>query len=68
MVKLRTGRCKSVTDLVSMLWISWLVVYNSLFFTTNNNTENIYCDYNVKISSLLNNRLQESPLFDFVMI
>jgi len=27
-----------------MLWISWLVVYKSLFFTTNNNTENIYWD------------------------
>jgi len=29
-------------DLVLMLWISWLVEYKSLFFTTNNITENIY--------------------------
>jgi len=34
MFKLHTGRCKFVLDLVLMLWISWLVVYNSLFFTT----------------------------------
>jgi hypothetical protein len=33
-----------------------------------NNTENTYCDCNGKISSLLNNCLQESLLFDFVMI
>jgi hypothetical protein len=41
MVKLHTGRCKFVIDLVLMLWISWLVVNTSSFFTTKNNTENI---------------------------
>jgi len=47
-----------------MLWISWLVVYKSLFFTTNNNTENMYLDCKGRISSLLNKCLQESLLLD----
>jgi hypothetical protein len=51
-----------------MLWISWLVVYKSLFFTTNNNTESIYWDCKGMIYNLLNNRLQESQLIDFVII
>jgi len=51
-----------------MLWISWLIVYDSLFFTTkNNNTENIYWECKDRISSLLNICLQESLLLDFVM-
>jgi hypothetical protein len=37
-----------------MLWISWLVEYKPLFFTTNNNTENIYWDCKGRISNLLN--------------
>jgi hypothetical protein len=37
-----TQRCKFILDHVLMLWISWLVLYKSLFFTTNNNTKNIY--------------------------
>ena len=41
-VKLHTGRYKFMLDLVLMLRISWLVEYKSLFFTTNNSTENIY--------------------------
>ena len=28
-------------DLVLTLWISWVLKYKSLFFTTNNSTENI---------------------------
>jgi hypothetical protein len=55
-------------DLVLMLWISWLVEYKSLFFTTNNSTENIYLDCKGRISSRLNNCLQESLVLDFVMI
>jgi hypothetical protein len=55
-------------DLVLMLWISWLAKYKSLFFKTNNSTENIYCDCKGRISSRLNNGLQESLLLDFVMI
>jgi hypothetical protein len=27
-----------MSDLVLMVWISWLDVYNSLLFTTNSNT------------------------------
>jgi hypothetical protein len=54
MVKLCTGRCKLVIDLVLMLWICWLVVNTSLFLTTNNNTENIYWDCYGKIPSCLN--------------
>jgi len=53
---------------VLMLWISWLVVYKSLFFTTNNNTENMYWDCKGGISNLLNNCLQESLLLGFVII
>ena len=68
-MKLHTGGCKFVFDLVVMLQTSWLVVYKSLFFTTNNNnTENMYWDCKGRISSLLNNCLQESLLLDFVMI
>ena len=37
-----------------MLWISWLVVYKTLFLITNNNTENMYWDCKDRISSLLN--------------
>ena len=67
-VKLDTGGCKFLFDLVVMLWISWLVVYKSLFFTTNNNnTENIYWDCKGKISSLVNNCLQKCLLVGFVM-
>jgi len=55
-------------DLVVMLWISWLVVYKYLLFTTNNNIENIYSNCKGRISSLLNNCVQESLLFDFVMV
>jgi len=55
-------------DLVLMLWISWLVEYKSLFFTTINSTENIYWDCKGRISIRLNNCLQESPLLDFVII
>ena len=51
-----------------MLWISWLVVCKCLFFTTNNNTENIYWNYKGKITSLLKNRLQESQMFGFFII
>jgi hypothetical protein len=40
-------------DLVLMLWIYWLVEYKSLFFTTNNSTENIYWDCKGRISSRL---------------
>jgi len=57
-----------VFDLVVRLWISWLVVYKSLFFATNNNTEYIYWDCKGRTSSLLNNCLQESLCLDFVMI
>jgi hypothetical protein len=67
-VKLHTGGCKFVLYLVLMLGISWLVVYKSLFFTTNNNTENIYWDCKGRISSRLYKCLQESLLLDFVMI
>ena len=55
-------------DFVLMLWISWLAVYKSLFFTTNNNTKNIYWDCKGRISSHVNNHLQESLLLDFVII
>jgi hypothetical protein len=41
-VKLQTGRCKFMLDLVLILWISWLVEYKSLFFTSNNSRKNIY--------------------------
>jgi len=45
-------------DLVLMLWISWLVEYGPLFFTTNtvqykNNTENIYWDCKGRNSNCL---------------
>jgi len=62
MVKLHAGRYKFVLELVLMLWISWLVVYDSLFFTTNNNMEYIYWNCNDEISSHLNKCLQESLL------
>jgi len=39
-----------------------------VFFNTNNSTENIYWDCKGRISSLLNNCLQESLLLDFVII
>jgi hypothetical protein len=55
-------------DLVLMLWISWLVDNKTLFFTTNNSKENIYWDCKDRISSHLNNCLQESLLLDFVII
>ena len=67
-VKLHTGRCQFMLHLVLMLWISWLVEYKSLFFTTINSTENIYWDCKGRISIRLNNCLQESPLLDFVII
>ena len=51
-----------------MLWISWLVLYKSLFYTTNNNIVNIYWDCKGRISSLLNNCQQESLVLDFVII
>ena len=44
-------RCKLVLYLVLKPRISWIVVYKSLFFTTNNNKENIYCEYKGKISN-----------------
>jgi len=55
-------------DLALMLWISWLVEYKSLFFTTSNNTEYTYWDCKGRISIHLNNCLQESLLLDFVII
>jgi hypothetical protein len=55
-------------DLVLMLWISLFVVYKYLFFTTNNNMENIYWDCRGRISSRLNNCLQESLLLAFLMV
>jgi hypothetical protein len=67
-IKLHTGRCKFMLDLVLMLWISWLVEYKSLFFTTNNSTENLYLDSKSRIFSPLNNCLQESLLPYFVVI
>jgi hypothetical protein len=51
-----------------MLWISWLFVYKSLFFTTNNDTKSIYCECKGRFSNLLYNCLQESLLLDFVII
>ena len=51
-----------------MLWISWLVIYKSLFFTTNDNTKHIYQDCKGRISNLLNKCLQEPLLLDFVII
>jgi len=51
-----------------MLWISWLVVYKSLFFTTNNNTENMYWDCKGRNSISCKNLkavLNESNIFRY---
>jgi hypothetical protein len=44
-------------------------VYTLLcFFTTNNNWENIYCEYKSEIFRFLNSSLQESLFSEFVII
>jgi hypothetical protein len=43
-------------------------MYKSLFLTTNNNKENMYCEYKGKISNFLNSCVQESLHLDLVMI
>jgi len=54
-------------DLVFMLWISWLVEYKSLFFTTNNRTENIYWACKSRISSRLNNSASVESAIDYIV-
>jgi len=67
-LSLHNGGCKFVLHLVLMLWFSWFVVNKSLFFTTKSSVESIYWDFRGKISNLLNNCLQESLLFDLIII
>jgi uncharacterized membrane protein SpoIIM required for sporulation len=57
-----------VLHLVLMPWISWLVVYKSLFIATNNDTENMYYEFKDQIYNFVNNCQQESLHFDLVMI
>ena len=46
----------------------FISLYKSLFFTTNNSMENIYCEYKGHTSNFLNKCLQESLNLDLVMI
>jgi len=46
----------------------FISLYKSLFFTTNNNIENMYCGYEGHISNFLSNCLKESLNLDLVII
>jgi hypothetical protein len=60
MVKFAWGRYKLFLCLVSKLWFSLFVKKKILFWTTNINKDNIYCDVKGKICNLLSKFLHET--------
>ena len=60
MVKFAWGRYKLFLCLVSRLWFSLFVKNKFLFWTTNVDKDNIYCDVKGKICNFLNKFLHET--------
>jgi len=65
--KFTVGICKSELSLVMLLWISEFYLYKSQFLPMNNKREKVYCDFNGRVFSFLNNWQQEFLFLAFII-